>query len=915
MAVWAAVGVEGLVGVLGVTALALWPLLREGGQERIVSTYETNFFLAASVLNVGLASWTMFHQGLFWVEAAPSAERTLGMLLLVPLFLFVAATPIAHMLHVRGSRPPSPGEADELERVLRNVAARAGFERDVRIRVSDRAPAPSALASVTGRVTLLWPTWRLRPRDGREARAFEATVAHELAHIAHGEARWFPAAVLQLQATAFWWVAFFAAVLYVGTQGRLDAQRDLLADALPGLLVLACTLPFLRRAFRIRELQADAAAARLVGPVAVMEAVTYWERAALGRAPAMRPSRLAGSFRGLATARPGIVGAFYRHHPTRRERMDALRTGRYEVLHPKPPDLGQAIWAGVAFPLTLFNVFTVLLVAAPLGEMRDETFRVVNAASLLFPLTVLLHGFGTPLLRGDPRLAPPGWLGRAAVPYAVAIGAAAAVVGGLERVAQALGGYVKLMLPDVATFVAIDLLLVPLTIVLLSRRRALATVRIEELGRDPYAGILMAIGAATVAVGGLALLVLQGPLIAAAAATGEPAESVRPFLIVGGMLVAAMMAGVLVGARLGDWIHGTGEGDSYHIRHPWGSLVVAWGWGSRGGKRTVGAVLAMHVLLVVGVPMVATIAILGALRLDEGIALVVVVLYFASARSAARWNFPFDWPRLVDYLALSDYLAAPPPERAVARLRGEVATLVRPDGSYVTRPHHRVHGALDATTIVGYVASKVGQPVREATIAHVRSCRRDDGGYAHSASAASSYMSTTYHATRFLVAAGQPLAGAEADATADFTLTALRETRGVAAPRERWRVGQVAARTLQALGRGPRLREGLTADDAMADWRRSTKALEPTFATVEMLEAMGDVDEMRRQELSASARGLVAKALRKGNSLDLADAHDVLRLVDRLALGGERDRLRESALKLLARASDQLAGDPPRART
>ncbi|MCA1926665.1 MAG: zinc metalloprotease HtpX [Thiobacillus sp.] len=232
----------------------------------LANRVQTLLLVGALLAIGGLAGFVLFGESGLWLALA----ATLATLVAEPL----AATRLTLALY--RARPITPDEAPQLWRTLEGLAARAGLPA---VPVPHYVPSPvvnafavgsrrqSAIALTDGLIASLTP------------RELAGVLAHELAHIAHGDLK-----VMNLADYVSRLTGVFAlvgqVVLILLLPGWLMGEAEV---PWLGLLLLAFSphLALLAQLglSRVREFDADLAAARLTGdPQALASALTKIER-------------------------------------------------------------------------------------------------------------------------------------------------------------------------------------------------------------------------------------------------------------------------------------------------------------------------------------------------------------------------------------------------------------------------------------------------------------------------------------------------------------------------------------------------------------------------------------------------------------------------------------------------------------
>lgn len=279
-----------------------------------VNRVQTLLLIGALLAIGGLAGFILFGESGLWLALA----ATLATLVVEPL----AATRLTLALY--RARPITPAEAPQLWRTLEALAARAGLPA---VPVPHYVPSPvvnafavgnrrqSAIALTDGLIASLTP------------RELAGVLAHELAHIVHGDLKVMNLADYVSRLTGvFALVGQVVLILLLPTWLMGETEVPWL-----GLLVLAFSphLALLAQLglSRVREFDADLAAARLTGdPQGLASALAKIER-------------VSGNWRGWLLPGWGNPDpSWLRTHPATEERIRRLLS----LAQPTPPDAWQA---------------------------------------------------------------------------------------------------------------------------------------------------------------------------------------------------------------------------------------------------------------------------------------------------------------------------------------------------------------------------------------------------------------------------------------------------------------------------------------------------------------------------------------------------------------------------------------------
>ncbi|MDA8333651.1 MAG: zinc metalloprotease HtpX [Peptococcaceae bacterium] len=225
-----------------------------------------------------------------------------------------------------GSREVSEAQAPELHAIVRDLTARAGLPMPM-VYIS---PSPQPNAFATGRnpahAAVSVTQGALRLLSYRE---LEGVLAHEISHIKDHDI--LVASIAAALAGAITWIATILQWgVMLGGFGQGGGRRN--NEGGLGLLVMAILAPVAALLVQLaisrsREYQADAAGARLAGPLGLADALEKLEHAA-GRIPMQVNPAASHLFIVNPLAGRSLVAGLFSTHPPLPERVRRLRAMR-----------------------------------------------------------------------------------------------------------------------------------------------------------------------------------------------------------------------------------------------------------------------------------------------------------------------------------------------------------------------------------------------------------------------------------------------------------------------------------------------------------------------------------------------------------------------------------------------------------
>lgn len=721
----------GLPGValaaLVVTIVLFLPAFRQMRWKSSVSVHDTTFFFVANtaILSLYALSTSVFGVGVllknvdldWWLVAFALSFTALAPLLL-------AAFLAAPWLLLRGSVPAGPGLEAALRPTIVAHGAALGFHKHVRIRESPRTAAPIMLAGPFVEPALLVPAG-LEQRPGT-THWLRATLAHELGHLVNGEATWFPGQSLMARALLGWWLVVLAALVATWSFAP-PAWRTLhMITVAMGFAVLVSTYPFLNYAYRAREHQADAVAARVVPREELVGAIGFWERKILLHAAAERaPTRWTAL---PASGMPRIVGLL-NHHPPRPRRSRALASHEFEIVGPRPPTRELAIWVGGSTTVLVIVGLLLPLSLGSVGWWEPDADLLASFFVLLGP-AFFAAGIGLPVFLGNAGLLLAGELreiAKCVVLSALAALAMAGLVGALMKPIPSAPPFGEL-----ASFVA-----------LLSASGGTALLLVMllfgHLGRQSHSPLheqaeeLVTLLVPFVVFVGMPGFLLFRPSQAAWEADGILAA--LPLLFGIGTGTMAIIGTFHAASRL---VRATQTTDGLLWTSGTTARLISLGGFRRPVARALaGAALMPTLGALIGLTAMAALAVLDLGPLPMGLVF-FAAFFLVLPKDLRRWREnTVDWSQYRAWDELGGSLTPAGrgglPHTARAHLLDRVHRHTLTDGSMTLRPPSETIATAYSTAVVGHLAWLAGadpaeRPLLDA-VRRVLACSREDGGF------------------------------------------------------------------------------------------------------------------------------------------------------------------------------------------
>lgn len=891
-----------------VMALFLLSMRRRVGAR----TEETTFFLVVDFLILGtFAATALLMAAMLW-GVASSVQRFVGGAVNLALF---SALPLAllgaalagHRWYLKGSTTPEGPEWGEAREMTERIARSYGLRRAVGLRLGAH-PAPVAVASARGRSWIvLPPATRNLLVPGRRM-LLEATLAHELAHVAHGEARWFPVLVLMEKVFAVWLVACFALGAVTALLGRDPVVH--FAYAATGALVLAASVPFLRFGFRARERQADALAGMLVGASALRSALRYWEV----KRVLSPPSRTTRAKEFLARVWASAPAFLTQHHPALPERAAALLVPREDLVGARAPSRAIALWVGLLVPVIILEMFWVLFPLTQLwGLAASEQLTVIFALGTVAVTTPLL-GAALPLWSGDPETITRSVAAGTARAFGLAAATSTAVVLAIHVGATSLGlpGGLELSLGVFGIYLLAAAGLVILT-ALRSSLWLVARRRRELLG--PEEGVKAAVLLFFLLP---ALVLFLGTLPAHA----DSYDLIMRLLLL--LLVALGVGGVASILALRRFAADTSEGG---LVLGMGSRVLdlEWPrWVLRSPARIATNPSSLPVALAMMAPTVVFLIVHLAGMSLEGL----VALFFLSGAALIghyAWTVPHtpgrSWLQLGAFFDLAErpWSGHPPSPAARAYVASIIRSNRRSDGWLCeNRRTHDVREVADTANLAHLLSRCDPGAAAEvhAALGAAVSARLPEGGFPSIVGSTRVSVQAT-HAVVVASAACGRLDALDRKADGDAVLHAVHIRKSKLPSQDFLAMARACSEVMAALGRLADLQSVVTPSEVRAAWALSRRDAVASRDAVVILRSLGDSADVAEFRLAEPAMG--ASLRQRLASEHLVEAEAYLGLREELGLPADAEAWIEGwVAEGLKKTEDLLAGSlrwPRRAAT
>jgi heat shock protein HtpX len=295
---------------------------------RTAARFRADRNLSTRMLSVMVLLAAVYGAAVFLMIRFMGRAWPLGLAVVVAFAVFQILTSGKVALRTMGARVVTPEEEPELHAVVDRLCALSDMSKPAVAVAESRVPNACAVGRSKGGATLCVTRGLL---DTLEPPELEGVIAHELAHVQHGDA-----AVMTVAAFVGVLAGLVARVglRFIAIGGRARGVWHIMAAAV-GLIALAAATWFLslvltRSLSRYREFAADRSAAQLTGnPSALASALTKVEaRVRGGGGIPQTDLRKAGALNAFYFAPVTAAKTSAHHmlstHPTTQARLDRL---------------------------------------------------------------------------------------------------------------------------------------------------------------------------------------------------------------------------------------------------------------------------------------------------------------------------------------------------------------------------------------------------------------------------------------------------------------------------------------------------------------------------------------------------------------------------------------------------------------